>query len=289
MTAVANASRPRLVVDGHLHVWSTDTARYPIAPGSRFAPTVRGEAAYLRELMEASGVDRAVIVQPSCYGEDHRCVRDALRDHPGVFAAACLVDPLAPDAPDRLAARHAEGFRGLRLNPSTGDGAWLDDPRTAPLWDRAAERRTIISFLILPHQLSRAAATIARYPQVPVIIDHLGRPRAGTGEPAQVYADTLTLAGYPNVYLKISGLPVSSQQDYPYRDVWPFVQLALEHFGRQRCMWATDFPWITQQCGYDRCLRLITDELDFLTDEDRRWLLGETATRLWGFGVTRDE
>ncbi len=235
--------------------------------------------------MAASSVDRAVIVQPSCYGGDHTYLTETLRRYPDAFAAACLVDPTAPDAAEQLAVRHAEGYRGLRLNPAgaSDDAPWLDDPMTAPIWDKAAELGTIISLLILPHQMTRAAAMIARYPQVPVIIDHLGRPQVALGEPEGVYADTLALAQFPNVYMKISGLPVSSAEAYPYRDVWPYVQLALSHFGPDHCMWATDFPWITEQCGYDVCLRLVTEQFDFLTTAERRALLGGTAARLWGF------
>jgi predicted TIM-barrel fold metal-dependent hydrolase len=81
--------------------------------------------------------------------------------------------------------------------------------------------------------------------------------------------------------MKVSGLPVSSQQPYPYRDVWPIVRLCLEYFGRERLLWATDFPWITQQCGYDACLKIFTQHMDFLSDEDRTWLLGKTALSLW--------
>lgn len=276
--------RPALVVDAHLHTWSLDTARYPITPGA-FTPRIPGDPETLRGLMQASGVDRAVIVQPSCYGTDHTYVTETLRRYPGAFAAACLVDPLAPDAAEQLTARNAEGYRGLRLNPAAASdaAAWLDDPMTAPLWDRTAELGTIISLLILPHQMTRAARVIARYPQVPVIIDHLGRPQVSLGEPEGVYADTLALAQFPNVYMKISGLPVSSAEAYPYRDVWPYVQLALSHFGPDHCMWATDFPWITEQCGYDACLRLVTEEFDFLSAAARRALLGDTAARLWEF------
>ena len=286
MTANVLPNRPPLVVDAHLHVWSLDTARYPFAPNASYVPEIPGDAEMLLGLMAQSGVDRAVIVQPACYGYDHRYVTETLRAHPGRFAAACLVDPLAPDAPEQLAARHAEGYRGLRLNPSVaGEATWLNDPLTAPLWEQAAALGIVISLLILPHQMTRASEMIARFPEVPVIIDHLGRPEVALGEPEGVYADTLALAQYPNVLMKVSGIPHASQEPYPHRDVWPYVQLALSWFGPERCMWATDFPWITQQCGYDACLRLITDAMDFLSDADRCALLGETATRLWDFSA----
>src|SRR4051812_35043937 len=109
MTMNARSNRPPLVVDAHLHVWSLDAARYPFAPDAPYVPEIPGDTEMLLRLMARSGVDRAVIIQPSCYGYDHRYVTETVRAHPGRFAAACLVDPLAPDAPQQLAARHAEG------------------------------------------------------------------------------------------------------------------------------------------------------------------------------------
>lgn len=283
MTTNVPHDRPPLVVDGHIHVWTTDTARYPVAPAAPYTPTIPGDAHVVLDLMAKSCVNRAVIVQPACYGYDHRFVNDTLAAHPGRFAAACLVDPLAPDAPEQLDMRRAEGYRGLRLNPSISDGVWLDDPMTAPIWEKASELGTVISLLILPHQMTRAAEMIRRFPDVPVIIDHLGKPQIELGEPEGIYADTFALAQFPNVFMKVSGIPAASREAYPHRDIWPFVELALSWFGAERCMWATDFPWITEQCGYDACVRLVTHEMDFLSDDDRRALLGETAARLWKF------
>lgn len=283
MTTSRIADRPEITVDAHVHVWSPDLVQYPVVPNSNYTDAVRGDVEHLRGLMHASEVDRAVILQPSCYGYDHRCVSAALAAYPDTFRGVCVVDPFAPDAAAQLHARHDEGYRGLRLNPSRDDGTWLDDPMTAPIWEKAAELGTIVSLLILPYQMTRAKTMIARFPGVPVIIDHLGRPQVGLGEPKGVYADTLALAQFPNVYMKISGLPASTQEAYPYRDVWPYVQLALSHFGADRCMWATDFPWISRQCGYGACLRLVTGEMDFLAPADRRALLGDTAARLWRF------
>ena len=48
-------------------------------------------------------------------------------------------------------------------------------------------------------------------------------------------------------------------------------------FGPERLMWGTDWPAVEDYCGYGRALALYRDEIKFFNDDDRRWILGETA------------
>jgi predicted TIM-barrel fold metal-dependent hydrolase len=48
-------------------------------------------------------------------------------------------------------------------------------------------------------------------------------------------------------------------------------------------MWGTDWPGVEAYCGYGRALALYRDEIKFFTADDRRWILGGTAERLWPF------
>jgi predicted TIM-barrel fold metal-dependent hydrolase len=60
------------------------------------------------------------------------------------------------------------------------------------------------------------------------------------------------------------------------------IRRVVEAYGCQRLMWATDSPW--QVMGghtYRDSIDLIRVRLDFLTDEDRQWLLRGTAERLF--------
>jgi hypothetical protein len=40
---------------------------------------------------------------------------------------------------------------------------------------------------------------------------------------------------------------------------------------------------VEKYCGYAKALALYRDELSFFTVEDRRWILGGTALKLWLF------
>ena len=50
-----------------------------------------------------------------------------------------------------------------------------------------------------------------------------------------------------------------------------------EAFGARRLMWASDSPFQTLKETYEDSIALIRDRLDFLTAEDKQWVLRRTA------------
>lgn len=67
------------------------------------------------------------------------------------------------------------------------------------------------------------------------------------GKLAEAIDQTLLLAKYPNVSVKLSAAPNYSMEDYPFRDFLPQIQRLFDAYGPQRCYWGTD---ITN--GFDR-------------------------------------
>lgn len=269
------------IVDAHLHVWLGADER-PLQPLSTFRHGAARPVELLLAEMAAAGVEQAVLVQPSSYGYDHGYLLECLARYPGKLAGVGLVDPKAPDAADRARRLDAAGIHGLRLYPrAEPDPAWLDSPASDPLWETAAELRMPICLFMEPRHAGRLARMVERHPETPVVVDHLSRPDPTEGPPYAGYRPILDLARFPNVHLKLSGIPAVSREPYPYRDVWPLVRLAYAAFGPRRLLWATDFPHILERCGYCACLELTTRVLSFLDPAHLPGILGGTARRLW--------
>jgi predicted TIM-barrel fold metal-dependent hydrolase len=88
----------------------------------------------------------------------------------------------------------------------------------------------------------------ADYPNTTVIVDHFGFCSASNPESDEWQA-LLSLARFPQVYVKISAHFRVSQQDFPYSDTKACVRNLLQAFGPQRLMWGSDFPWVTKKCA----------------------------------------
>jgi L-fuconolactonase len=280
-TMAADDSKLR-IIDPHVHVWTHD-ARYPWAADLAEPPKEDALPETLLGLMQAHGVDKTVIVHVIYYRWDCRYAADCVKAHPDKFMGVCRVDPRADNAAAEVERWTAAGFHGVRLSPYAGTASdWIADrPRIDAIWSRAAELKIPVCVLCDTSRLPDVEKVIQRFAdRVDVCIDHMSDcPIDRPGELARLTA----LARYPRVFVKISHLWSLSREAYPYRDTHDQVRRLYDAFGPQRLMWGSDWPAVEPYCGYGRAVSLYRDEIKFFNDEDRRWILGATALRLWPF------
>ena len=86
------------------------------------------------------------------------------------------------------------------------------------------------------------------------------------------FGPLLGLAKFPNVYVRTSLHNPSKSHQTPYRDVWPFLRRLYDTFGPRRLIWANFFEYI-----------IMKELIPFFTAEDKEWILGRTAHRIYGF------
>jgi predicted TIM-barrel fold metal-dependent hydrolase len=90
------------------------------------------------------------------------------------------------------------------------------------------------------------------------------------------------LARHKNTHVKVSAFYALGQKKSPYTDLAPMIRRLRDAFGADRLMWATDCPYQVQQGHtYVDSIELIRSRLDFLSPEDRQWLLRKTAERVF--------
>ena len=86
------------------------------------------------------------------------------------------------------------------------------------------------------------------------------------------------MARHKNVYVKVSAFYALGKKKPPYHDLGPMIRHVYDAFGAQRLMWATDCPFQVQDNHtYKGSIDLIKNGLDFLSNDDRQWLLRKTA------------
>ena len=272
-----------MIIDTHLHVWSDDVERYPFAEGR--TQVGGGSVELLNQTMDEVGVDKAVIVQPIHYLFDNRYVAECLRRFPGRFAAIGLVDPKAPDAADRLEKLVREdGFGGLRIHSSRLDhpSEWAA-PDQDPLWRRSEELGTCFIVHGPAANLPHLEPIIGRFPEVPVVLDHIGGAPTDEEPPFPLLSHVLDLARFPRVYVKLTPQAHKSELSFPHADTFLTFRRIYDAFGPQRLMWGTNFPGVMKGVGYGPALDMFRDHVDFLTDDDKAWLFHRTALQVWSF------
>lgn len=267
-----------MIVDTHTHIVSPDRERYPLTPRS-----LSGEwyleapcsADGLIERMRESGVDRAVLVQGvGAYSFDNRYAADSAAAHPEHFSSACCIDAESAAAIERLDYWIAErGMRGVRLFALSRERSWLAEPRTFPIWERAAKLGAHVIVTLFATQLPELREALERFPEIPVSLDHCAFPDPRAPEPL------LELAAYPNLHLKVS-THVLDAGAAAHGDAAVLVEGLVDAFGADRIMWGSDFCQ-THDRSYAELVALGRSAFAALPDEQRDACLGGTALRLW--------
>lgn len=282
----ANLADPKAgAIDAHVHVWTPDAERYPLAPGFR-RDEMKPPSFTPEELFEHArpcGVARIVLIQMSFYGFDNRYMLDSMRRFPGVFSGVAVIDDGALAPQDEMRRLAKLGVRGFRIYPRNQPvDRWLDAPGMQAMWKCGGEENLAMCNLVNPDALAAIARMGEKFPDTPIVIDHFARIGA-SGEIRKAELDPLcALAKNPRAYVKISAFYALGKKQAPYDDLIPMIRRLLDAYGPQRLMWATDCPYQVQAGhNYADSIALVRDRLDFLSDGDRDWLLRRTAEKVF--------
>ena len=91
----------------------------------------------------------------------------------------------------------------------------------------------------------------------------------------------IALKRHPHLFVKVSHTWSLSKQGYPWLDSQEHVKRLHQAFGPQRLMWATDWPVSLPHATYAQTLSVIRDEMKFLNDDDKHWMLSKTIEKVW--------
>lgn len=263
-----------MIVEWNAHMFSRDVARYPFHPNAAYRPDPSRLAddplAVYLERMAQEGIERAVLVHPEPYGDDHRLVLDCLAREPERLRGTALFYPKDPDAPRKLEAlvRREPRIVAIRFHAHRGKEQYLDsfaDAGVRALWEKAGELGLVVELHIGPNYAAQAGEAIAAYPQVPVLIDHLAEPKMGN---AVEYADVLALAEFDNAYMKLSGLNHFASDGPLYLSAKRFTRLVADAFGPNRMVWGSGTP------------QIVDAHLEHLSSADREKVKGDNLARL---------
>jgi L-fuconolactonase len=266
------------ILDPHVHVWVNDL-RYPWAGQTTNSPQTDATPSMLLDLMKANGVERTVLVQSIYYRWDNRYTLDSLVKYAPNFMAVCRVNPTDPASPDHLMQLTEQGFRGVRLSPSDDSaGDWIRGAFMPPLWRRAESLKVPMQILAPITRMPDLVPLIEKCPELNVVIDHMAD--CPIDQPEQL-DKLIALARYQRVFVKISHLWSISRQPYPWLDAQEYVKRLYAAFGPARLMWGTDWPVCENWTTYRETLSVIRDDMKFLSEEDKSWILSKTVERLW--------
>lgn len=307
MIAVNGEQMP--VIDSHAHVWNNFN-------GTRFGDTKveslgfgmvrQGDRAFrlmpaeyqdnqapvevLLANMETAGVDKAVILQNPCYGDQRDYIRGILQKHPGKFVSIGMIDP----RDKREVARQMDilyedyCFKGFKIE--VPDVPFImDDPEHDFLWDKITRMGAVAVVDLgwndgpFDFNIDRFRNVMKKFPTMRTVLCHLGVSRLWDQEQKSPYPhlqQTLSLLSInkDNLYLDVSSLILCDDLDeYPFYRCLDFLRIVKETCGLDRIMWGSDSPTVMRNCTYKQSLTCFVNHCPYVTQEEWRKVLYANA------------
>lgn len=251
------------LADAHLHLFRHGYAE-------RYGPVWanRNEVGLYEALRHAHGIERGLVIgyegQPKFRGNNRDLARWA-KGHSWITPLA--FQPVTePPTLTRLSALFRQGFAGLALYAmSLGDVERLNRwPTSLTHW--LNQQRSIVSLNTRPEALHGFKPFLARLDQCAILISHLGSPGRYAAPPSRREAKRIlqplrSLAGLPQVGVKISGAYAISQPShaYPHLGALPLTQRLYDDFGPARLYWGSDFSPALEHVSFPQTIDVLLE------------------------------
>ena len=271
-----------LRIDAHLHLWRMERGDYGwIAPGSPLhrdftLDDVRGDL---------GGIDGIMLVQAAPTEAETSFLLEQARASGGLVSGVVgWADLAAPGAPARIAALARDPLlRGLRpMLQDLPDPDWILRPDLAPALTAMREAGLTLDLLVKPHQLDAIRCFASLHPDLPMVLDHCGKPDIARHAWKGWAGETAAIACETPILCKLSGLVAEAALGWTAEDLRPYADHVIAQFGPARIMWGSDWPVLTLNGSYKAWRDAAAALTAGLAPDAKAQIFGGTAMRFYG-------
>jgi L-fuconolactonase len=120
--------------------------------------------------------------------------------------------------------------------------------------------------LIYANQIQEAIELIKCVEDLPIVLDHIAKPSIKTKSLEDWERDIKSLAKYPNLFCKISGMVTEADwTTWKPEDLRPYLDIVVEAFGVDRLLFGSDWPVCLVASSYEKWLNTIKDYFNNFT------------------------
>jgi L-fuconolactonase len=280
-----------VIVDAHVHLWDARHTPQPWMTSEHAAIARPFGPGDLQPLLERNGIDAVVLVQGASIDSDTDYLLAEAERYDWIAAVTAwlpLDDPERTRTRLEVLAKH-RSFRAVRhLIHNEVDPHWILQPPVQESLALLEERGVVLELpVVFPRHLADVPVLAERFPELTIVIDHLGKPPLGTDDMRQWARELRAAAAHPSVLAKLSGLNTAlDRPDWGVDDLLPACQTALECFGRERLLCGSDWPVALLNGDYDRVWSAARRIVEVVAARDADALLGQNAARVYRFSDT---
>jgi predicted TIM-barrel fold metal-dependent hydrolase len=297
---------PFKLFDTHAHFYTNDVDKYPFdSRTSRYGPEVMVAKAMrfpqtpkeVFAFWEENHIEKGAGVQySSTYRFNNTYLLDIAKENPDRIIPVVILDPLAPETPATLETMARDNrIAGVRWTgspppvpgaapaqgaPPSSDFVFLS-PAAAPAWE-AANRLGLVVVLMpiggsAPGAMAKVREHAIRYPNVNILLDHIGFPRPELGPNFGLSPEHRALAAHKNVYYKYTTLLIE-QLHTAKVPPGPFLEHMVQTFGADQMTWGSDVGNTPGSMAL--WVQRALDSASGLSERQQRALFHDTAARI---------
>ena len=273
-----------MIIDSHQHFWELGRFDYPWMSPDLGVLYRNYSPSDLEPIIKQHGVAKTVLVQASNSLAETQWLLSLADSYPiiaGVVGWVDLTDPGLGDDLDVLKANpKLKGVRHLVESEPAED--WLVQPEVLRGLQTLAVHGVSYDLLVHTRHLKHARTVAESIPELRLVIDHMAKPPIARGEIKEWAQEIKTVAAFPNVYCKLSGLVTEANLTFwSPEDLRPFIDCALECFGPRRMMFGSDWPVCLLAGSYDQVLESFRFLLAELGKSDQHAVFAGNATEFY--------
>ena len=245
----------------------------------------------LQPHLKAAGIAQSIFVQTQHDVAENRWVLGLAEKHDFIAGIVGWVDLASPECEQQLMEfKDNPKFLGIRhVTQDEPDDDFIVRPEIVRGLKVLEKHGVPFDLLFYVKHLKHAATLGQLLPDLPMVIDHLAKPRIK----AQVLDDWLpqlkAAAKCPNIFCKLSGMITEADWlKWKPADLKPYVSAALEHFGPDRCMYGSDWP-VSELAGtYEQVFGALREATGRISEADTRSIFENTARQFYGLPKPSD-
>lgn len=247
----------------------------------------------LEGYMEMVHVDKAVLIQNPCYGDQKAYVKSVVDNSNGKFVGIGMIEPRKPEnlKEEITTLVRDYGFKGVKMEiPDTP--FVMDDDEHEILWKTVEDNDCLVLVDLGWHKyapyyfdIERFTNVVKRHPNMKTVLCHLGVCNLWDKSQVYPYPDLQKVLklfdiNKDNLYMDASAMS-HFDDEYPFPRSQNIFKTVYDAIGTDRLMWGSDFPTLMTEITYEQSLTMFTKHIDYFKESDWENFLYKNAQKVY--------
>jgi L-fuconolactonase len=273
-----------LRIDSHQHFWKYDPVRDNWITDDMAVIKKDFLPEDLKPVLKQNGFDGCVTVQSDQSEAENEFQLNNAAQHDFIKGVVGWVDLSSPSVEERLEYYHQfKKMRGFRhVLQGEKDRAFMLQPAFMKGIKLLKKYNFTYDILIFPDQLKHTIDFVKAFPNQPFVIDHIAKPYIKNRKIKEWKKDIEVLAGFGNVYCKISGMVTEADwKQWKNEDFTPYLETVTESFAIDRVLFGSDWPACLPAASYERVVEAVKGHFSSFTKNEQALFFGGNAIKFY--------